>query len=174
VGAMARPLPALAMVLWMIAACIAPTGGLRYTHVSTGHARFLSARPAPGHGFCRPRARATGAVTLACQIEPVEILHPDTGAAKIWVVPAGYSGPKQAPEGAVDLVVSTKEGWGDGYHPTTALCLEFLSKYVDPTTPQKVLDYGTGSGVLGIAACKLGCKSVTGIDIDDEALEEVC
>ena len=73
----------------------------------------------------------------------------------------------------VDVVVSTKDGWGDGYHPTTSLSLEFLAKNVDPAKPQMLLDYGTGSGVLGIAACKLGCKSVIGIDIDDEALEEV-
>ena len=35
-----------------------------------------------------------------------------------------------------------------------------------------MLDYGTGSGILGISACKFGCKSVIGIDIDDEAIED--
>jgi ribosomal protein L11 methyltransferase len=88
-------------------------------------------------------------------------------------VPSGYDVPDKAPAGAIDLVVSTADGWGDGYHPTTGLSLEFLARFVDAGARPRVLDYGTGSGVLGIAAVKLGCQSVIGIDIDDEALEEV-
>lgn len=49
---------------------------------------------------------------LRCQNEPVEIRNPDTGAPTFWVVPDGYAGAMMAPEGTVDLVVSTKEGWG--------------------------------------------------------------
>jgi hypothetical protein len=105
--------------------------------------------------------------------EPVLICHPDTGAPALRVVPSGYAVPDKAPAGAFDLVVSTADGWGDGYHPTTGLSLEFLARFVDAGARPRVLDYGTGSGVLGIAAVKLGCQSVIGIDIDDEALEEV-
>jgi hypothetical protein len=105
--------------------------------------------------------------------EPVLICHPDTGAPALRVVPSGYDVPDKAPAGAIDLVVSTADGWGDGYHPTTGLSLEFLARFVDAGARPRVLDYGTGSGVLGIAALKLGCQSVIGIDIDDEALTEV-
>lgn len=125
--------------------------------------------------LARARDRLSGRIAVrACtdtEPEPVTISHPDTAAPALWVVPAGYEGTKKPPTGAVDLVVSTKEAWGDGYHPTTALGLEFLVKHVGLST-QQLLDYGTGSGVLGIAACRLGCQNVVGVDIDDEALDE--
>jgi hypothetical protein len=133
----------------------------------------LSLPPTPPH--VRPPCTCASVYRpTAGEREPVLICHPDTGARVLRVVPSGYEGAAAAPEGAVDLVVSTADGWGDGYHPTTGLSLEFLAKFVDPEARAQVLDYGTGSGVLGIAALKLGCQSVTGIDIDDEALEEVC
>ena len=123
--------------------------------------------------LARARDRLSGRIAVrACtEPEPVTISHPDTAAPALWVVPAGYEGAKKPPTGAVDLVVSTNEAWGDGYHPTTALGLEFLVKHVGLST-QQLLDYGTGSGVLGIAACRLGCQNVVGVDIDDEALDE--
>jgi len=67
----------------------------------------------------RHDARIWATQASGSQTEPVEIRHPDSGVPMLWVVPAGYSGPKKAPAGATDLLVSTKEGWGDGYHPTT-------------------------------------------------------
>ena len=102
--------------------------------------------------LARARNTLSGRIAVrACtEPEPVTISHPDTAAPALWVVPAGYEGTKKPPTGAVDLVVSTKEAWGDGYHPTTALGLEFLVKHVGLST-QQLLDYGTGSGVLGIA-----------------------
>lgn len=123
----------------------------------------------------RPPALSRGrrCVLKACEKEPVEIRHPRTGAPSLFVVPAGYSGPGQAPHGSHELLVKTDESWGDGFHPTTGLVLEFLSEYVDHSQEQLVLDYGTGSAVLGMAALKLGARSVVGIDIDDEALDEV-
>ena len=120
-----------------------------------------------------PRPRCGLSILQACDKEPVEIRHPVTGAPSLFVVPAGYTGPGRAPDGSHELVVSTDESWGDGFHPSTGLVLEFLSQHVDNTQEQLVLDYGTGSAVLGIAALKLGARSVVGIDIDDEALEEV-
>ena len=59
--------------------------------------------------------------------------------------------------------------FGTGSHPTTALCLEYLDQY--PPLNQSVLDYGCGSGILAIAACKLGAKKLSCIDIDPQALE---
>ena len=60
--------------------------------------------------------------------------------------------------------------FGTGLHPTTALCLEVLEEEVRIAPPDAVLDVGTGSGVLALAALMLGVPRASGIDIDDEAL----
>lgn len=61
--------------------------------------------------------------------------------------------------------------FGTGMHETTQLCIRQLQKYVTPET--KVLDVGTGSGILGIAALKLGAKEVKGTDLDENAIQAV-
>jgi ribosomal protein L11 methyltransferase len=58
--------------------------------------------------------------------------------------------------------------FGTGTHPTTALCLEWLDGL--DVTGQSLLDFGCGSGVLGVAACKLGAILVEGIDVDLQAV----
>jgi ribosomal protein L11 methyltransferase len=72
-----------------------------------------------------------------------------------------------------DVVVDLDPGmaFGTGYHPTTSLCLEALEDYVQPET--NILDLGTGSGILAIAAAKLGGPSVRvfGVDIDGVAVD---
>ena len=60
--------------------------------------------------------------------------------------------------------------FGTGLHPTTALCLEALDEAVSTVRPDAVLDVGTGSGVLALAALMLGVPRAVGVDIDDEAL----
>jgi ribosomal protein L11 methyltransferase len=60
--------------------------------------------------------------------------------------------------------------FGTGLHPTTALCLEALDEAVRIVPPDAVLDVGTGSGVLALAALMLGVPRALAIDIDDEAL----
>ena len=59
-------------------------------------------------------------------------------------------------------------GWGNGAHPTTRLCLEFIAENVQKG--DKVLDYGTGSGVLSILAAKRGATRCVAVDIDEETL----
>ena len=61
--------------------------------------------------------------------------------------------------------------FGTGMHETTQLCIRQLQKYV--TSESKVLDVGTGSGILGIAALKLGAKEVKGTDLDENAVQAV-
>jgi len=59
-------------------------------------------------------------------------------------------------------------GWGNGKHPTTRLCLDFLIDTV--RVGDTVLDYGTGSGILSILSKKLGCAKCLAIDIDEDSL----
>ena len=62
--------------------------------------------------------------------------------------------------------------FGTGLHPTTALCLEALEAIVDGEPPESVLDVGTGSGILALAALTLGVRRVLAIDIDADALRD--
>jgi ribosomal protein L11 methyltransferase len=85
-------------------------------------------------------------------------------AGRILIVPAHLE-----PEpGALKLVDAT--AFGTGLHPTTALCLEALDEALQIAVPDTVLDVGTGSGVLALAALTLGVPRAMGVDIDGEAL----
>jgi ribosomal protein L11 methyltransferase len=63
-----------------------------------------------------------------------------------------------------------REAFGTGLHPTTALCLEALDEAVRVARPDTVLDVGTGSGILGLAALMMGVPRALGIDIEEDAL----
>ncbi|WP_422134889.1 50S ribosomal protein L11 methyltransferase [Endozoicomonas sp. ALD040] len=86
---------------------------------------------------------------------------------KLWVCPSW----KEIPEpDAINLMLDPGLAFGTGTHPTTALCLEWLEKQ-ESLENQSVIDYGCGSGILAIAALLLGAKTVTGVDLDPQALE---
>ena len=84
---------------------------------------------------------------------------------RFWIVPTWHP----VPAGA-DIVVRLDPGvaFGTGTHPTTQLCLAWLEAHLREGA--RVLDYGCGSGILAIAAARLGAGDVTGVDIDDQAL----
>ena len=84
---------------------------------------------------------------------------------RFWIVPTWH----EIPAGA-ETVVRLDPGvaFGTGTHPTTQLCLAWLETHVRPGA--RVLDYGCGSGILAIAAARLGASDVTGVDIDEQAL----
>jgi ribosomal protein L11 methyltransferase len=82
-----------------------------------------------------------------------------------WVVPSWCTPPR--PD-ALNLVLDPGLAFGTGAHPTTRLCLLWLADNV--TSDASVLDYGCGSGILAIAAAKLGAAAVTGVDIDPQAI----
>ncbi|MCX7164754.1 MAG: 50S ribosomal protein L11 methyltransferase [Rhodocyclales bacterium] len=87
----------------------------------------------------------------------------------LWIVPSWHAAPDP---GAINLVLDPGLAFGTGSHPTTFLCLQWLTETLrgGPERQLSVLDYGCGSGILGIAAAKLGAASVLGVDIDDNAL----
>jgi ribosomal protein L11 methyltransferase len=84
---------------------------------------------------------------------------------RLWVCPVGESPPD--PE-AVVIRMDPGMAFGTGTHTTTALCLEWLA--ANPPRGKRVIDYGCGSGILAIAASKLGAASVQAVDIDPQAL----
>ena len=71
--------------------------------------------------------------------------------------------------GAVRLIDAP--AFGTGLHPTTALCLEALDAACSSVAPEAMLDVGTGSGILALAALTLGVPRALAIDIDDDALQ---
>lgn len=85
---------------------------------------------------------------------------------RLWIVPSWHEAPDPA---AINIQVDPGLAFGTGSHPTTRVCLEWLLDNVP--VGASVLDYGCGSGILAITAAKLGAGSVTGIDIDERALE---
>jgi ribosomal protein L11 methyltransferase len=86
--------------------------------------------------------------------------------ARLWVCPT--EAPMPAQTDAVVVRLDPGLAFGTGTHPTTALCLELLESL--PLTGRSVIDYGCGSGILGIAALKLGAARVTAVDLDPQAL----
>ena len=68
------------------------------------------------------------------------------------------------------LRLSDSAAFGTGLHPTTAMCLEAIEEALEPSSPGTLLDVGTGSGVLALAALLMGVPRVLGLDIDPEAL----
>ncbi|MDB5812026.1 MAG: Ribosomal protein methyltransferase [Betaproteobacteria bacterium] len=93
------------------------------------------------------------------QFQPVRV------SSRLWVVPTWHTPPDPQ---AINLVIDPGLAFGTGTHPTTRLCLAWLDANV--SGGESVLDYGSGSGILGIAALKLGAKRATGVDIDPLAL----
>jgi ribosomal protein L11 methyltransferase len=89
--------------------------------------------------------------------------HHGVTVGRLWVGP-----PWEEPaDGALAVIVDPGRAFGTGAHPTTRLCLELLQE-VEPTS---LVDVGCGSGVLSIAAAKLGFAPVSALDLDEVALE---
>jgi ribosomal protein L11 methyltransferase len=93
------------------------------------------------------------------QFEPIRI------ADDFWIVPTWCEPPRAD---ALNIVLDPGLAFGTGAHPTTQLCLRWLRGAV--AARASVLDYGCGSGILAIAAAKLGARRVVGTDIDAQAL----
>ncbi len=94
------------------------------------------------------------------QFEPIR------AGERLWIVPTWHAPPQPR---AVNVIHDTGAAFGTGSHPTTRLCLAWLEREV--RAGDTVLDYGCGSGILAIAALKLGAARATGVDVDPLALE---
>jgi ribosomal protein L11 methyltransferase len=154
--------------------------------------------PAPGEAPLWPRTRTVGLFDPGADFAPVIAALRDTlpdGAAaiitraeleeqdwiriwlrdwkplkfgrRLWVSPRAKRAEVREP-GAVIVALDPGLAFGTGTHPSTALCLEWLA--AAPLAGRSVLDYGCGSGLLAIAALKLGAARATAVDIDPQAL----
>ncbi|MHA2773930.1 50S ribosomal protein L11 methyltransferase [Vibrio harveyi] len=98
--------------------------------------------------------------------EWMENFHPMKFGERLWICPSW----REVPEpDAVNVMLDPGLAFGTGTHPTTALCLEWLEGL--DLSGKTVIDFGCGSGILAIAAIKLGAEKVIGIDIDPQALQ---
>ncbi len=93
------------------------------------------------------------------QFTPVKI------SQRLWVVPTWH---EVVDPTSLNIRLDPGLAFGTGTHPTTRLCLRWLDAHLEPGS--SVIDYGCGSGILAIAAAKLGATTVVGVDIDEQAL----
>jgi ribosomal protein L11 methyltransferase len=93
------------------------------------------------------------------QFHPIEI------GARLWIGPSWH----RPPPGRRAVRLDPGLAFGTGTHPTTRLVLHFLERHI--RGGERVLDYGCGSGILAIAAAKLGARHVDGVDVDPQAVE---
>lgn len=93
------------------------------------------------------------------QFTPIKI------SPNLWIVPSWCEPIQPA---AINLMIDPGLAFGTGSHPTTRLCLQWLEQQI--VGGETVIDYGCGSGILAIAAAKLGAGQVIGVDVDPQAL----
>ncbi|MBW8077697.1 MAG: 50S ribosomal protein L11 methyltransferase [Gallionella sp.] len=93
------------------------------------------------------------------QFDPIPI------SPRLWIVPTWH---KPADPDAINIVLDPGLAFGTGSHPTTRLCLRWLDSHLAEGV--SVLDYGCGSGILAIAALKLGAAIAVGVDVDKQAV----
>jgi ribosomal protein L11 methyltransferase len=94
------------------------------------------------------------------QFEPIRI------SQRLWIVPTWHTAVDAQ---AINIVLDPGLAFGTGSHPTTRLCLRWLDENIKGG--ESVLDYGCGSGILAIAALKLGAGSAYGVDVDTQAVQ---
>jgi len=93
------------------------------------------------------------------QFEPIQI------SSRLWIVPTWH---QPLDSSAINIVLDPGLAFGTGSHPTTRLCLSWLDDNLQAGV--SMLDFGCGSGILAIAAVKLGAASAVGVDVDSQAV----
>jgi ribosomal protein L11 methyltransferase len=143
--------------------------------------------PAPAHWrafFATDEARAAAADALRGQLPDVMLESADVddenwaarSQASLTAIRAGafivappWNRPRDVEAGVIVIVIEPSRGFGTGHHASTRLCLRALSEIA--TAGRKVLDLGTGSGVLAMAAALKGAREVIAVDVDGDAIE---
>ena len=97
--------------------------------------------------------------------EWMDSFKPMSFGERLWIIPSWTEPPE--PE-ATNILLDPGLAFGTGTHPTTALCLQWLDEH--GASFDEVIDYGCGSGILAVAAAKLGAKHVWAVDNDPQAL----
>lgn len=116
---------------------------------------------APTEWRAEPLADADWVRLTQAQFDPIRI------SDRLWIVPTWHTPPDPR---ALNLVLDPGVAFGTGAHATTQLCLRWLEENVHGG--ERVLDYGCGSGILAIAAMKLGAAMAVGVDIDPAAVAQ--
>lgn len=119
----------------------------------------LLSRPVPGIQSIRTVADQDWVRLTQSQFDPIEIGN------RLVITPSWHD---TAPGHRIPIVLDPGLAFGTGSHPTTRLCLQWLEQHL--IAGASLIDYGCGSGILAIAAAKLGASAVTAIDIDPQAL----
>jgi ribosomal protein L11 methyltransferase len=140
----------------------------------------LDVERSPGGGIAAlmPDGVAPEQVALALGVGDLSISSAvGRDAGSVWIlsprpIRVGRLRIVPAPAGAEPgvLRLTDSAAFGTGLHPTTALCLEAIEEALQPSPPGALLDVGTGSGVLALAALLMGVPRALGLDIDPEAL----
>lgn len=120
---------------------------------------------APAQVHCKAIPHQDWVSLTQSQFEPISI------GSRLWITPSWHAddAAQQPPDsGRQTIVLDPGMAFGTGSHPTTRLCLSWLDQHLQGG--ESVIDYGCGSGILAIAAAKLGASHVHGVDIDDEAV----
>jgi len=112
-----------------------------------------------------PRHRVEDLADRVWEVEWLRDFGPMKFGERLWICPGDST-----TNGFDAVIVRMDPGlaFGTGSHPTTAMCLDWLDSL--SLSDATMLDYGCGSGVLAIAALKLGCKAATAVDIDPQAV----
>ena len=94
------------------------------------------------------------------QFDPIRI------SQRLWIVPTWHT---PTDSSAINIALDPGLAFGTGSHPTTRLCLRWLDSNLKGG--ESILDYGCGSGILAIAAMKLGARTAIGVDVDAQAVQ---
>jgi ribosomal protein L11 methyltransferase len=134
--------------------------------------RELAATPGLDADLVATQLRAEVVADRAWEREWLKDFHPMRFGRWLWICPGGQV-PAASDRGDDAVLIELDPGlaFGTGTHPTTAMCLEWLdsgaSAWLDGA---RLIDYGSGSGVLAVAALRLGARSAIAMDIDPQAL----